>query len=257
VQPCIGCWQNKAVTRIDTLTPEPETPTDATDVVAMSVEMLRFLVGEYGAAVDLPPLAAIGITTAAWRRHRDGHAEEAHGGLRRSRINDGEMFAANVANTRLVLHHLRGSQVDWQAMADEFVDPNRVVGQRTFSDLLGAARHRRWSSRAWRYIAGIGAIADQHGMQYALLTQAFIGGHQPIWWGSPRWPQLVEAFIDQLTNRPPGMTAEDLRDGLLDGPDRLPTEILDWCASSQLIGYTRLSETPSAWRPDSSPGGHP
>lgn len=226
---------------------ENTTLTNGADTAVTSPEMLRMLVSKYGASVDLIPLAAIGITGVAWRRDRDGHVEQAHCGLRRSRISDGEMFAANVATTRLVLRHLRDPHVDWEEMADQFVDPNRVVGQRTVSDLLGATRHRRWSTGAWTYITSVGAIGDQHGTQYALLTQAVLGGsHHDLWWGSPRWPHLVEVFIDQLTEQPPGMTPTELRSGLLDGPDHLPTQVLEWCAASQLIGYTRLSGAPSA-----------
>ncbi|MGE2731412.1 hypothetical protein ACQI4F_18190 [Mycolicibacterium vaccae] len=205
-------------------------------------EMHRHLAAKYGSEFDLLALAAIGMAYIAWRRGGRGDVEEAHAG-RRSRISDGEMFAANVANTRFLLERLKvrpATDADWYSLADAFTDPHRVAGRRALVDLLGKSRHRRWMSGAWGYIVSVGRTAQEFGFDQALLAPAFIGSHQERWWAGPKWPEVVDAFISQLSDEPPGTTKQHLQLGLLDGPDQIDPQILDWCATTQLIGYTRL-----------------
>lgn len=216
---------------IGQIDPRPE------DIDAETRTLRRKLFDAYGADVDLIGLAAIGITRHAWRSDIDGHVEEAH-----HRISDGEMFAANAATTRLVREHLgTHPDVDWQKLADAFTDPSRVAGRRTLIDLLGKTRHRRWANWTTKFIVVIDRIICQDGAENVLANLASWGGAYDTWWAGPRWPQLVDAFIAQLTADPPGMTTEQLRSGLLDAPDRMDPAILDWCTDAQLIGYTRLT----------------
>jgi hypothetical protein len=58
-------------------------------------------------------------------------------------------------------------------------------------------------------------------------------------WAGPRWPGLVDAFINQLREHPPEMTIDELRDGLLNATDMMDHEVLDWYVTDPLIGYTR------------------
>jgi hypothetical protein len=212
------------------------------DRVADPSKLRERLVGTYGAGVDFIALAAIGITRQGWRSDWHGYVEDAHAGAglgRRSRITDGEMFAANVATTRLVLQHVRQfPAVDWEALADAFTDPCRIAGQRTLVDLLGKVRYRRWSHWAWNHIAAMEIRICAHGTEEVLLAYATEGTHYDDWWAGPRWPGLVEAFINQLATSPPTMTKRALCEQLLSAPDSLDPNVLEWCATDQRLRYT-------------------
>lgn len=105
------------------------------DIHAEVLRLRHKLFETYGPDVDLLGLAAIGLTQRVWRSDFHGHTEDAH-----HRITDAEMFAANVATTRLVLEHF-GSypEVDWQSLSDAITDGDRVAGQRASAIYL--ARH--------------------------------------------------------------------------------------------------------------------
>jgi hypothetical protein len=118
---------------------------------------------------------------------------------------------ANVATTRLVLQHVRQvPTADWEALADGFTDPCRIAGQRTLVDLLGKVRYRRWSHWAWNHVAAMEIRICAHGTEEVLLACATEGTHYDDWWAGPRWPGLVEAFINQLATSPPTMTKRAL-----------------------------------------------
>ncbi len=154
------------------------------------------------------------------------------------------MFAANAANTRVVHRHLSiDPHVEWHALAEEFTDPGRSAGHRTLVDLLGKTRYQRWANWTNKFIAAIERVNDQDGAESVLVGLAAEGATYDRWWLGPLWPSLVETFIKQLTVAPPDtLTVEQLRAGLLSGPDLLSPAVLEWCASEQLIGYTRLPE---------------
>ena len=78
------------------------------------------------------------------------------------------------------------------------------------------------------------------GPEFVLLNLASLPLLHDDWWAGPQWPGLVDAFINQLREHPPGMTIGGLRDGLLNAPDMMDPEVLDWCVAEQLIGYTRV-----------------
>lgn len=203
----------------------------------------------YGSHFDPLPLVAISLTVRAWRRTDE--AEDAH--TRRypvsDRITDGEMFAANVATTRLILERLQQSYpaVDWMTLADDVTNPDRVAGRRTVSHLLGKTRHKKWAAKARNVIESQEYLIGDHGPDYC-WCEAYLGDLFGHWWGHPDWAALVAAFIETLTDSPPKLSVSELRCGLLDAPDALDPEILDWC-TSRLIGYTRVqTETPEESR---------
>lgn len=185
--------------------------------------------------IDDPiPLLAIGLTLSAWR---NTVVEDAHAGPR-SRFHDGEMFAANVANTRLIYEHLTDyPDVDWIALADKFVDPNRVLADRTIVDLLGKTRHKLWTREARKWIEVVPYLIRHVGAEPALWWLA--NGSQPFpqaypeWWGSPWWPEFIERFTASLGDDPPGMSVQALRTALLDRPEDIDPEVLLWCVHDQ------------------------
>lgn len=218
------------------MTPDDD---ELADIDAATLRLRRKLTEKFGSEVDLVGLAAIGITHHAWRSDFHGFVEGAH----RRRITDGEMFAANVATTRLVLEHF-GSypDVDWPSLAEALSDTERFVGQRTIVELLGKSRHKRWATWANKFVSAIARVVEQEGPESVLIGLANDGASHADWWAGPLWPQLVDTFMTCLTDDPPGMTREDLRSRLLDAPDLMDPPVLNWCTSVQLIGYTRLPE---------------
>ncbi|HEY1840021.1 MAG TPA: hypothetical protein VGG53_07295 [Mycobacterium sp.] len=149
------------------------------------------------------------------------------------------MFAANVATTRLVLEYLRPfPAVDWNALGNALVDPDRVAGRRTVSDLFGEM-YDEWVDTAHSVIDTQRDMMSQCGPDFVLWFDADSSLNSNYWWGSPLWPTLVAAFINGLTESPPGTNIEELRRGLIDAPNAMDPEVLDWCVS-HLIGYTRI-----------------
>jgi hypothetical protein len=186
--------------------------------------------------IDDPiPLFAIGLTVTAWR---NTIVEDAHAGPR-SRFHDGEMFAANVASTRLVYEYVQDyPSVDWTALADSFVDPNRVLAGRAIADLLGKTRHKAWARKARTTIEVVPYMIRDVGAELALWW--LVSGSQPVfpqgypeWWGSPWWPEFVDKFTKSLTEDPPGMSAATLRAALLDRPEDIDPDVLQWCVDDQ------------------------
>lgn len=187
---------------------------------------------------DPLPLLAIGLTHSAWRNTL---VEDAHAGPR-SRFHDGEMFAANVANTRLIYEHLASyPDIDWRALADTFVDPHRVLAGRTIADLLGKTRHKAWEKEARKWIEAMPYVIGHFGAELALWglangSQPFPGA-RPEWWGSPWWPEFIERFSASLTDNPPGISVEALRAALLDRPEDIDPEVLLWCVHDQAMQF--------------------
>jgi hypothetical protein len=106
------------------------------DLDQVPAELLEgLLVERYGTDFDVRMIASVGLARAAWR---NTEVEDAHAGNGLRRIDDGEMFAANVATTRLIHRYLDASSgIDWAGLANELVRSDRVAGARTVSDLLG------------------------------------------------------------------------------------------------------------------------
>jgi hypothetical protein len=158
--------------------------------------------------------------------------EDAHAGSGLDRISDGEMFAANVAQTRLVLEHYRPEGgTDWQALFDAVTDPDRVLaGRRTTADLLGDL-YEDWLQHAARATDGLEAAEERYGPRRAHLMLV-LGGVQQ-WWGAPWWPDCVAEFARQ---RPGEFTDEELR-LLVEAPDALDPETLERAVYAG-IGFT-------------------
>jgi hypothetical protein len=110
----------------------------------------------------------------------------------------------------------------------------------TLVDLLGKTRHRKWMRWAWSAIAVIGGDGQKVRARICPTELSEFPLLHDDWWAGPQWPGLVDAFINQLREHPPGMTIGGLRDGLLNAPDMMDPEVLDWCVAEQLIGYTRV-----------------
>lgn len=197
------------------------------------------LLQQFGPFPDLVTLAAQGLTTALWR---NAGAEDVHGG-QDSRIHDGEMFAANVATTRLIRSCLECVEyyetedgwsdpehmIDWETMTFELLAPERIVaGARSVADLLGPA-YDEWAAGAANTIDYLADLEAERGRDYVLMRYACAAN--PAFWGGPSWPWTVETFVRYVQPEPPGITRAALWRALLEAPDRMDPEILSWCVS--------------------------
>ncbi|WP_063047584.1 hypothetical protein [Nocardia pseudovaccinii] len=203
---------------------------------------------------DPRPVAAYSMMLGLWR---NTIVEDAHAGDGLDRISDGEMFAANVATFRLIRDFLETAQcsycghIKWSLLRDRLIYPNRIAaGSRTVSDLLGE-HYERWTeeaSGAFAYYAEL-TESDDHDMEWFITAKGCFGSVQRNWFGLPDWPGVVDAFLAKehggVTSKRPRdpfpIPAEDLRAGLLDGPDRMDPEVLNWCITDG-IGYMRLTD---------------
>ncbi|MHB1928496.1 MAG: hypothetical protein ACYCUG_03550 [Acidimicrobiales bacterium] len=141
----------------------------------------------YGRA-DLVSIASVGITQRVWR---NTPVEDAHAGSGLARISDGEMFAANVAVTRLVADHL-GDPIDWDGLRAVLVNRDLRLGGRTQGDLLGEL-WEEWSATALGVLNYQQELYEKLGQQQYLRLAAFMAW-SARWWGMPRWADQVEAF---------------------------------------------------------------
>lgn len=197
------------------------------------------LLQRFGPFPDLVTLAAQGLCTALWR---NAGVEDVHGG-RDSRIHDGEMFAANVATTRLIRSCLECVEyyetddgwsdpehmIDWETMAYGLLDPDRIAaGTRSVADLLGPA-YDEWVAGAESAIDYLADLEAERGRDYVLMRYACAA--DPAFWGGPSWPWTVETFVKYVNPEPPGIARAELWRALLEAPDRMDPEILSWCVS--------------------------
>jgi hypothetical protein len=169
-------------------------------------------------------LASIAVAERAWR---NTVVEDAHAGSGLGRISDGEMFAANVGVTRLVHSQYRPAGTDWTALFDVLTDPTRAVGASTVAGLLGSLYHE-WVNEADAALDSLAAIEELRGPRWAHLALVLGAAHSG-WWGTPWWPDMVAAFVAEITGIvPQGVSSEGLHDALLSAPDALPIEVLEW-----------------------------
>ncbi|TXR55501.1 hypothetical protein [Quadrisphaera setariae] len=224
---------------------------------------LREAAAQLGLDVEDRPVleawAAIGATHLYWRNTA---LEDWHAGPD-SRISDAEMFRINVSTTRIFRTALRGvADIDALeqglegALAVAF-HPLRVLpGGRNLLD-LGAEETEDFIDVAEVRVAGLIDIADEHGVDTALLAVALDGRlscHH--WWGSPLWPGVVDVVMrrlgdpdddcwQRLQGRPvPAEVhrAQRLRWLLLDSPDALAIETVDFLIHQLGIGFITAVE---------------
>ena len=171
-------------------------------------------------------LIAIGLAHEFWRGQ--GPVENRHLGHRH--INDGEMFTANVRVTRICLRHLRGG-IDFDDLLNE-LSSVPLAGDRTARDLLGPD-FAQWESAVLNRVDDFreSFAEDDDGVLKVFSSLAgFANVVAPHWWSGPKWAAMVDAFVDGLTGLPLGVADKDvLRTTLLDAPDDLGIDALEWC----------------------------
>jgi hypothetical protein len=116
------------------------------------------------------------------------------------------------------------------AIAFDVVDKDRLAGARTVGDLIGEENYEDWQHGVFGGFVATKAMFDDGGWDLVVWQWALIGLNSR-WWGHPRWPDKVAGFFaDEVgTDTPPGMTLDALRAALLDAPETLSVEVLQWC----------------------------
>lgn len=221
--------------------------------------------------------APLALTHLCWR---NTVVEDWHAGPNSS-LHDGEMMAANVATTR-IFH-----QALWAAFGDRVADATLVCRddfapqdleslQYAFADAYEAGFDPDRRLPHGRTLADAGGDtvddlaqhaelqleslldqAERHGVAVVILWLAARGhGACRNWWGSPRWPRIVDALLARLDDRsdehwqrrgwvdPPAevQNTARFRHLLLSAPDELETATLQFCIDRAGIGFIRLDD---------------
>ncbi|OBH40532.1 hypothetical protein A5690_24745 [Mycobacterium intracellulare] len=198
---------------------------------------------------EIEGLAAIGLAHDFWRGQW-ATVEEAHihrPPHRIRRISDGEMFVVNVKVTRIMLQELR-SGFAIERIVERLTDPGELrvghwvgteVHYRDIADLLGP-RYDEWCAAVDDKAQWIESQISADGFATVLAKYAsFAALVAPHWWSGPDWPAMVDAFLDVTDEPPPGLPTglrdrQVVRGMLLDRPDLLGAEALEWCVSKGL-----------------------
>lgn len=211
--------------------------------------------------VELAQMAALGITAVAWR---NTHLESLHAGSHPSGgFPDLDMMRYNIATSRAVAEHVTPTGVDWGALHGLLTDAERPLpGGITVRDLAGGELTELLTDSA-SLLWGLQRIDMDDG---TLLLYGHLAMQASLycrdWFGTPWWPDAVDAFLELLADpsssvweddersRPePAAVAdrERLRATLLERPDALDDESLRWCRRHGL-GYLATRRGFVRWR---------
>jgi hypothetical protein len=227
--------------------------------------------------VTLLRYAPLGLTHLCWR---NSVLEDWHAGPD-SRIGDADMMRANVETTRLfhqALWSAFGEQLanaelmcrtdltddDIFTLEDAFGDAlevaftaDRVLPHGATLGEIGGNKVAELYDHAEVQLGALLVQADQHGVAIVLMWLALRARLSCSgWWGSPRWPLIVDAFLARLDNPeddwwvrysrpelPPDVAdTAQFRHRLLTAPDQLSTETLRFCIDRAGIGFVRVEE---------------
>lgn len=222
--------------------------------------------------------APLALTHLCWR---NSILEDWHAGPD-PRISDAEMMRANVATTRLFHQALWSAfQEPWAdgmlmcrdnltsedvnslavCLADALEDgfsADRPLPHGVTLGELGAGQIQDLYDHAETQCGALIGQAEEHGVAVVLMWLGLRGRLScGDWWGSPRWPAIVDRFLVRLDDaedpfwtlrghpgNPPVPPADTLwlRRMLLGAPDSVDTEIIDFCLHDAGLGFVRLDE---------------
>ena len=206
-------------------------------------------------------LAAIAITNGAWR---NTHLEDLHAGSHPSGgIPDADMMRFNIATSRIVSELVTPTSIAWPELVDALTDPDRVLpGGLTVGELAGD-EFPMLENDIVEAFSACHATEEQHGLPYALMRFALHGSMTcKQWYGTPWWPDAIEAFMDLLSD--PGSVAwghdgrsqpepasvadrDALRAALLTEPEALDDDGIYWCMNHGL-GHRAADRGYARWR---------
>ncbi|MCU1642564.1 MAG: hypothetical protein JWN03_2839 [Nocardia sp.] len=211
---------------------------------------------------DRLAVAAYSMTLGAWRNTivEDAHSDPAG-------PHDGEMFAANVSTFRMFRDFLMAgdrSEEAWDRLGERLTNPLRSVAGKSLSDLIPRQYYERWVAEATSAVEYFAELTqrDDHDVEWFIAVYSCWGSIHSDWFGMPDWPRVVEYFVEkpfcgpwplehfegrdesafptliERARRPRELPvgAEELRAGLLNGPDAMDPEVLVWCINDG-IGF--------------------
>ncbi len=200
--------------------------------------------------VEMAQLAAVGLTVQAWRNTslEDLHASDHPSGG----FPDSQMMRFNIATFQLVSRHVTADAFDWPRLRAALTDPDRVLpGGITVGELAGGA-FDLLAHDIRAALAAARSLERRAGTQYLIALLALRGGvSYKEWYGSPWWPDVVEMFIESLTDRasaawrydkyantePPAVrNRKTLAAILREAPQNLQEDAIHWC---QVHGLSR------------------
>lgn len=185
-------------------------------------------------------LAAIGLTHLIWRNTA---LEDAHAG---GRIDDADMFAANVAVWRTLRAAMADSRFDWWAMVEFISDPEMPLPNgNTIRATMRGYGWLAWRQKGRNILFNLWGDSESEPAIPPLWRLAVSGAMWGrYWYGTPWWPEVVDDFIASLRDPrsrrsrwlaahpmlgPAPLPLEVIRAGLLDAPEGLDHATRVWC----------------------------
>lgn len=191
-------------------------------------------------------------------------------------MSDAEMMRANVSTTRIFSQNL------WYAIGDRWAEfgafdhrtidtdvlddafngaldeafrPDRVLPHGVSVEELGGGELDELRDHAGDYLGNLLDKAQTLGAHTVVrLLSAYGLIFVPTWWGTPRWPYLVDELFTRLENpahehwtssphpgEPPTTSGSpsEFRRMLLTAPDELPDEVIAYCIHGAGLSYIR------------------
>jgi hypothetical protein len=167
-------------------------------------DMTAFVREQFGLNPDLDRaaiarLAAIGLTVQAWRNTslEDLHADDHVTG----RFSDSDMMRFNIATFRVVSEQVGPHRCEWDALEAMLTDPSRVLPGGITVGALAGSEFERLVSDVHNALSISRLIEQRRGFSFLLMLLALQAGtSNKEWYGSPWWPDIVNAFIELLDN---------------------------------------------------------
>lgn len=229
--------------------------------------------------VTLLRYAPLGLTHLAWR---NSVIEDWHAGPN-SRISDGDMFRTTAATTRVfhanlwpafaedfaaadLLDHHALDEYDVEVLEEAFgsayeeaFDSDRLLPNGMTLLELGGNEVSQLREHGARQLDALLDQADEKGVHVVISWLAARAvGSCAQWWLSPRWPHVVDAFLDRLGDPtdsfwsdgryPTDVPAEfgdrqSIRRTLLTAPEDLSAEAAQFCVGAGGLRFVRLDRT--------------
>lgn len=213
--------------------------------VAQLEESGRALAVNFASEPDtLGDLASIRLTVSLWR---DSPLEQVH--AEEGEISNAEMFRCSVATYRMVRHHVRPPELDWAALLEALIDPDRTLpGGRTVGDLLDG----RFEAFTAHVSDGVRVCQGSDVGRFLLAAAADAGRNWVHWYGTPWWPLAVDRLGQEADDaKSPGSLKcvalgiagptraerSEVLEGLRSRPEDLSVPILNWCLVMGLGGF--------------------
>ncbi|MFI6883507.1 hypothetical protein [Streptosporangium canum] len=205
------------------------------DMLAAAAQMIHQMYGiDPEDEEALLNAAAVGLVLEAWRNSplEDIHASP-------TGPTDGEMFAQSVylyCKARQALKSARkGNFRPLSALVGAMTNPDRPwAGRSSFTLRRSGADLAEFQEHVENRIWYTTSLIEKQGWREALMQRAVSASAASHHFGMPRWSDHVDAAMNSMKDIDPETTPtalidhEEVRRALLEEPDRLGAEALEW-----------------------------